>query len=181
MKKFKLTIVLVLFLIGVWGNAQASLYEYSLDITLLSGYSSLTNFDKIGGVEFVAKVGGTGYAITSGYVFGSAISSLPGWIWSYSSSGNHGLYDDYDYLNPGTTYNPIVGSGNIVKISSDSLITFSDLKFYDKDGDYLTAGTAAGYFTSAGFQQTAVPIPAAVWLLGSGMVGLVALKRRKKA
>jgi hypothetical protein len=32
-----------------------------------------------------------------------------------------------------------------------------------------------------GANASAVPIPAAVWLLGSGVVGLVALKRRKKA
>ena len=31
------------------------------------------------------------------------------------------------------------------------------------------------------YTVSAVPIPAAVWLLGSGVVGLVVLKRRKKA
>jgi hypothetical protein len=30
------------------------------------------------------------------------------------------------------------------------------------------------------YTVSAVPIPAAVWLLGSGVVGLVALKRRKR-
>jgi hypothetical protein len=179
MKKFNLTIVAMLFLIGILGNAQAALYEYSLDLTLLSGYSSLATFDKIGGVEFTAKKGTTDYTVTT-YAFGSAISSLPGWILEAYTAGNHGLYDDYDFGNPAATYNPIVTSGNIIKISSDDLLNFSNLKFYDKDGDYLTEGATAGHFTTAGFQQTVVPIPAAVWLLGSGLVGLVAIRRRMR-
>jgi hypothetical protein len=33
----------------------------------------------------------------------------------------------------------------------------------------------------SGFGQTAVPIPAPVWLFGSGLLGLVGIARRKKA
>jgi len=33
----------------------------------------------------------------------------------------------------------------------------------------------------SGFGQAAVPIPAAVWLFGSGILGLVGIARRKKA
>jgi hypothetical protein len=42
---------------------------------------------------------------------------------------------------------------------------------------YVVNHVGTNYVVSA----SAVPIPAAVWLLGSGVVGLVALKRRKAA
>jgi hypothetical protein len=43
----------------------------------------------------------------------------------------------------------------------------------------LTTQTGVGF---SGFvEQTPVPIPAAVWLFGSGLLGLVGVARRKKA
>ena len=43
----------------------------------------------------------------------------------------------------------------------------------------LTAQTGVGF---SGFvEQTPVPVPAAVWLFGSGLLGLVGIARRKKA
>ena len=44
----------------------------------------------------------------------------------------------------------------------------------------LTDQTGVGF---SGFveQQTVVPVPAAVWLFGSGLLGLVGMARRKKA
>jgi hypothetical protein len=33
----------------------------------------------------------------------------------------------------------------------------------------------------SGFGQAAVPVPAAVWLFGSGLLGLIGIARRKKA
>jgi len=39
----------------------------------------------------------------------------------------------------------------------------------------------SGTVTNADFDNTAVPVPAAVWLFGSGLLGLVGVARRKKA
>jgi len=54
----------------------------------------------------------------------------------------------------------------------------------DWDGDgILGAGMIDGPFPgfSANFNMTTVPVPAAVWLFGSGLMGLVGVARRKKA
>ncbi len=54
----------------------------------------------------------------------------------------------------------------------------------DWDGDGILGGAMIngpfGGF-SANFNMTAVPVPAAVWLFGSGLVGLVGVARRRKA
>lgn len=56
-------------------------------------------------------------------------------------------------------------------------------------GSPMPAGPFQGYnanfdvmsLTLASVQQTVVPVPAAVWLFGSGLLGLVGIARRKKA
>jgi hypothetical protein len=42
----------------------------------------------------------------------------------------------------------------------------------------LTDQTGVGF--SGIVEQTAVPVPAAVWLFGSGLLGLVGIARRKQ-
>ena len=49
-------------------------------------------------------------------------------------------------------------------------------------GDWSISGTQASDIGGSGqFSVSAVPIPAAAWLFGSGLVGLIGLARRKKA
>ena len=43
----------------------------------------------------------------------------------------------------------------------------------------LTAGDTAEFTTN--FEVTPVPVPAAVWLFGSGLLGLIGVAKRKKA
>lgn len=63
--------------------------------------------------------------------------------------------------------NPAIGTGDVTGI-----IVFELL-----DGQF---NHISGFIDSFG-QATAVPIPAAVWLFGSGLLGLVGTARRKKA
>jgi len=46
-------------------------------------------------------------------------------------------------------------------------------------GDYIMNGEV-DVISDARFRVTAVPLPAAVWLLGSGLIGLAGIARRKK-
>jgi hypothetical protein len=43
----------------------------------------------------------------------------------------------------------------------------------------LAPAGGAGFFDTASFDVAAIPVPAAVWLFGSGLIGLVGVARRK--
>lgn len=66
------------------------------------------------------------------------------------------------------------GSGAALGANNVSLWVLSAVG--DVEGSFLSTGADIG---SPG--STAVPIPSAVWLLGSGLVGLIGLSRRRSA
>ncbi len=47
--------------------------------------------------------------------------------------------------------------------------------------DALTPAGGALFWDDASLEVSAVPVPAAVWLFGSGLLGLVGVARRRKA
>ena len=84
------------------------------------------------------------------------------------SSGFNGFYDD------------IIGTPDIAGISTTSGTTFGNpgdnWNFKSTDDTEDCCGPGNWLYSSV-----VVPIPAALWLFGSGLLGLVGIARRKKA
>jgi hypothetical protein len=81
----------------------------------------------------------------------------------------------FDYLflaitSTTTSYGSIVGPGSFIFDVVPNELLFANV-FGIGGGD-----TGFGLF---GVQVTTVPVPGAVWLLGSGLVGLVGLRRKR--
>jgi len=95
----------------------------------------------------------------------------------------------YDYAtNPGITTGPAIGGS--IDAWTSPIGTFGTVAILPttvlNPGTYVlqTRGTVTGTFggSYAGtLNLTAVPVPAAAWLLGSGLIGLAGVARKRKA
>jgi PEP-CTERM motif len=63
----------------------------------------------------------------------------------------------------------------VAPCTTDEVIYLSELK------DVLNPGGTKGKYETTGLAVTSVPVPATVWLFGSGLIGLVGAARRKPA
>jgi len=171
------------------------LVAYALMLGTGVAQAALVNFQLTGDVDAWADSGNSyglnmGDAISATGMFDdSVLTGGTGTVSFGSGSGNSlalnvGSFmftavDDVNYAigYPQMSLNAGVFDGLNVSISFgasssfDSLNTWFDA--YD-DGGNLVSGT----WTS--FQMTPVPVPAAVWLFGSGLLGLAGVARRKR-
>lgn len=96
-------------------------------------------------------------------------------------------FADFDFsfvtLEIGSMYSALISSTSARGgLHSNQHTTTLGAPLYGNDytgGDYFLNGSAL-VTSDARFRVTAVPIPAAVWLFGSGLIGLMGFAKRKK-
>lgn len=167
MKKLMICIALLSTILSA-GIAHAS-FTYNLDITIPQ--QAAVNSAGIGMVAFTVN-GGTLNTDWS-YQLGNAVPSAGHWIFENYGGGWASIYDNYTSPLTESAIAPL-GSGNILTITSNVPLTFTDLAF----ANYKGTEVGTNFYSTQGFVPSAVPIPAALYLLGSGLIGLVGLRRR---
>ncbi len=156
------------------GNAQAALVNFTLtgavtyaDAGNLFGLDDTDSVSVVGSFDDSALLGGSGsvsftsggsFTVTAGdFTFDQTDDDLATLVL------DAGAFDEFNFL------------ANIGALGSfDSMGGFFD-------GDDDNSGTMGGTWTAFSMTPAVVPVPAAAWLFGSGLLGLVGFARRKAA
>ena len=109
--------------------------------------------------------------------FGAFGSSGPTSFDSASTFSVFGTPPNAFLNNDNTFFNLSGGTANGLRLSSDGTFCVRP----DTDVCVAKGGAAADLAVGTYSIASAVPIPAAVWLFGSGLVGLIGVARRKNA
>ena len=93
-------------------------------------------------------------------------------LWTFTSGGTHSFSM--------STINIISQTANSISLEGAGIASIDG--FDDTGGDFsLTLNQNGQAFSFSSSAAVVVPVPAAVWLFGSGLLGLVVTARRKKA
>lgn len=145
------------------------------------------------GCDFAYSGTDCGYNVQTGSAATTVYSELASMF--YETLGNPGDYDTSGNPTGAGSFN----TGPFVSLKTDDALYWVGTEYYD----YPNTPTAWNFYFGSGYQsaswihglyrsawavhdgdvgtQAAVPIPAAVWLFGSGLLGLIGISRRNKA
>jgi len=181
--KFKTILLVSIFALSVGaGGVQAALVNFTLDGTVNddsggNGFG-LTNGDSItatGVFDDSAQTGVGSESVSFGLGSGNSLNLVVG-------SESFTQLDDVDYdTGNSPTFSFTDGSftGFNFLATFGTFGSFSSVNLaFDAGDDNFNSNFASG--TWGNYSTTVVPVPAAVWLFGSGLIGLVGVARRKK-
>jgi len=178
---------------------------YTYTGNVFSTFSDPTSYDNTkaitGTVEFAAPLGannpyspadtpisfsfsdGINTLTESNTTSGSGINSVATFNLQTDASGNIIIWDielftGWSTLDSGGTSVRIASVGGVFPSDSDigDMRLCTSPNCVTQDSDFGRNDLAAGTWT-----MSAVPVPAAVWLFGSGLLGLIGIAKRKKA
>ena len=161
MKTITITLTLFLALLLFTQNKVQAAFVYTLDISDIE--------KDIGGVEFTANPSNENLE----YELGDAIPFPPSGDWVFETfGGNYCAVRDESENVPMLT-------GRIVTITSEIQLSFEKILFFAFNGDEIDNGYFSNGFEPAPAPAPAVPIPGTLFLLGSGIIGLIGVKRKQ--
>jgi len=179
-------------------NGSSGSVQMTIDVSASVGMADLTqvylNFDSSMNVNLLNFTfdSGDGPTVTRPNNPNGNNNGIFTGVDAFQADGD-GLYDIlFDFPPPGNRFN--AGESVLYSITSGDANTAGDA-ITANSFNFLSApgGNAAGPFLAASFWQStgelgensawvaAVPVPAAVWLFGSGLIGLAGLARRKQS
>jgi hypothetical protein len=159
-----------------------------VQVTIASSLETASEF--IGQVGFDVLGGGTATLQGAFKALPGSTFTLPSIAYNTAMQGTgNTTYDvllSFSNAPPGARFD---GTADVVQFVLGSGLTvdanFSGLDFGEIaahiQGIPLNGGTTSGAVTGTGTGTPAVPIPAAGWLLGSGLLGLVGISRRLRS
>ena len=166
-----ITIILTLFLaLVLFTENKVQAFVYTLDINI-PDIDAINSSERVGGFEFIANPSNSDLS----YELGDAIPSSGNWIFETFPSNNIcSLSDDYKDLTDLSDIAPML-NGRIITITSEIELVFEEILFYDFFGTRVPTNS----FSYEGFNLAPVPIPGALFLLGSGLIGIIGVRRKQ--
>ena len=177
----KITPLIAASLIFLTPAANADIVAPALDI------------DDLGAGDFVARVGdqltidGTGFALITDFGPPTVAVDIADvdFVLTTTYSSDNGI--DYIFTGGAVTAGSYINTTVSTLSISESFgfaSFFADLADGGRiEGGFILAGALSGDLTGSSLTAKAgpvVPVPAAVWLFGSGLLGLVGVARRKR-
>ena len=150
-----------------------------------TGFSAIGNGDAYS--DYGWSAGWSFFDVSFNLTTESTIS-LTGWLNGYdeyygSGDASVALYSGTSILASNILYTESVAAYNGFDqslVSFDSILATGDYRIIIKADPYFQIASSS-FNVQATFTPTTVPIPTAVWLFGSGLIGLIGVARRKKA